>query len=128
MHYLDSRFSFLVIEDANISTSYGPKGKAIIKAALLCSYPPETTPIDGIAPFTTEKFLEYFGIRYVGAMLIKQDLDTDMERACDVALASNPHGMLIHPEEDDDDELDLIMRGIMRKIWQGRQTLPGVCF
>jgi hypothetical protein len=102
--------------------SYGSKGKAIIKATLLWLYPPETTPTDGFAPFRTEPFLEYFGVRYVGATLIQQDLDVDMNNACEIASISVPHGTSIHPEEDDDDELDSIMHRIMRGIREDRQA------
>ncbi|KAG2120144.1 hypothetical protein DEU56DRAFT_918474 [Suillus clintonianus] len=100
---------------------YGPKGKAIIKASLLRMYPPEFTPSNLFNPLRTEKFLEYFGVRLVGAELISRDLGVDMSEACGIASQSLPHGAYLFPDDDDDIELDEILHSIMLGVWDDRR-------
>ena len=61
-------------------------------------------------------------MRLVGIELIWRDLSVSYQDPCHIAARSIPHGVSLHPSDDDDDELDYILHHIMLGLWDDRRA------
>jgi hypothetical protein len=107
--------------------SYGPKGNAIIQSMLLRFFDLNTTPKTSFSPLTPKQLTECFLVPYVACRLIEQDLKCSFSDAHDVMVASSNNGTTLQPENDNDKELDDILKKIfceMRKERLKRLDTP----
>ena len=96
--------------------SYGEKGGFIIQNALRRMFPQHPELIKNVQPLTFQLFIEHLLVPHVATVLISQDRNLDAKDAYDVMLSSGEFGRYQFPVEDDDDELDGIIRDMTREI------------
>jgi hypothetical protein len=104
-------------------SSYGEKGSAIIQSTLLRMYDPVYTPTDAFTPFTLTQFTEWFLVPHIATCLIAQDLDCSPETAWEEMVASSDMGYQAQRVEDDDEELDKILKENLREVQRMRRHL-----
>jgi len=71
---------------------------------------PHTTPDNAFWPLDFLNFSHYFLVPYVAHHLIADDLKCSLSDAYKVMIDSSDTGESLHPEDDDDKELDVIQR------------------
>jgi hypothetical protein len=76
---------------------------------LLRMFNPRKTSSDAFSQFSLSNFTQYFLVPYVAHNLIAEDLRQSPKRAFDKMLESSNAGESLHPEVDDDDELEGIL-------------------
>ncbi|KAI5983265.1 hypothetical protein EDC04DRAFT_2915068 [Pisolithus marmoratus] len=87
---------------------YSSKGTAIIMHTLLQVFPPSTST-DTFQPLSLWQYLCYVVVLHIVCQLILEDLGISTTiNTYKIMLESSDAGELIHPEHDDDEELDLI--------------------
>jgi hypothetical protein len=106
----------------DVSASYGSKGNAIIQSTLLRMFDPRKTSSDAFSPLSLSNFTQYFLVPYVAHNLIAEDLRQSPKRAFDEMLESANAGESLHPELDDDEELEAILEANVRAASKGRQA------
>jgi hypothetical protein len=97
-HY-NTFFTFLV-------HSYGAKGYAVILSTIYRLFDPTSTTTEAIAPLRFTSYATYVLVPYVAHLLISEDLGCPPEDAYKTMLDSQQVGAMLHPELDDDSELE----------------------
>ena len=83
-------------------------------------FPEHPQLLRNVYPLTFQLFIEHLLMPHVATVLIAQDNSLSLEEAHKLMLRSGEFGLHQFPVEDDDEELDSIIRGM--RI--GMQTVP----
>lgn len=76
---------------------------------------PSSTPCDAFAPLSLSKFTSYILVPYIGHRLIAGDLNCGSTAAYQEMVDSGDTGANLQPAEDDDQEIDELVRANNRK-------------
>jgi hypothetical protein len=118
----DSEFFFFCFQfdkmyhHTSLNFSYGEKGSFIIQNALIRMFPQNQEWIKNLQPLTFQLFVEHLLVPHVATILISQDRNLELRDAYELMLRSGEFGHYKFPVEDDDDELDIIIRVMTRGI------------
>jgi len=94
----------------------------IIQSTLLRMYDPATTPSAGFAPFSLGQFSQLFLVPYIARLLIKEDMVCSMKEAHEEMVDSREVGHSLHIEDDEDLELESILRMNTREAIKERRA------
>jgi len=108
--------------------SYGPKGGVIIQAMLLRMYNPTTTPTDAFAPLSLAMFTQCFLVPFIACLLIAADMDCSTETAREEMANSSDLGESLYGADDEDDDIDDILKTINSRRGTRNRALNKVCF
>lgn len=84
------------------------RGDTIITNMLLGLFPQQSTSIDTFYPLSYNHFQTFVLIPYIATELIAEDMQCSLEVAHDLMIKSLRTGTILHPECDDNDEIDVI--------------------
>jgi hypothetical protein len=79
-------------------------------------FPQKQEWIKNLQPLTPQLFVEHLLVPHVATVLISQDRNLELQDAYELMLSSGEFGHYKFPVDDEDDELDSIIRVMAREI------------
>ena len=92
---------------------------------LLSIFPWESTSTDTFHPLTYIQFLTFVLVPYIATELITEDMHCSLEAAHHCMIQSHHTGTILHPEHDNDDEVDTICRSTLAAFKSMRLKTKG---